>query len=161
MKNIFGLQKNNNKIDGHKYVIRSLSEDLIKEILHNLKKERKNHEGNYITLDTSTEKTRAFTINPEYITDSSGKTILQGEGMIRLEFTNPIDYKSARIKGIVTVDGTTTRPDLTSHFTISDYDYDPSKNKPYYIIIRRHYRRLVLFVSALMRRIWMHSMQGL
>ena len=31
MKNIFGVQKENEKIDGNKYIVRSLSEELVKE----------------------------------------------------------------------------------------------------------------------------------
>ena len=45
MKNIFGLQKDNEKIDGHKYIIRSLSEELVQE-RENFNEELAKHDKN-------------------------------------------------------------------------------------------------------------------
>ena len=107
-----------------------------------LRKDRKNHNKKYIKIDTSASHTRSFHINPEYVTDELGTVTLLGEGMIRLEFTNPIDTTSARIKAVITNNGTTTKEDITNKFTLSDYNYDASKTKPYYIIARYNFKEV-------------------
>lgn len=109
-----------------------------------IKKARKNpkNKKQYLKLDTSQSHRKAFSIEPEYYNPYMDKKILQGEGIVRIDFTMPPDIQSVRINAVITENNVTRKEDVTTHFMLEDYDLDLAKDK-YFILAKYNFKELV------------------